>query len=356
MSDKSDGGTASGVWVPSSPSSSSSDSSDSEPYTKRPESGREGKRKRVPHKTRSPRGGRRAHAKQPKHRSRGRSSHSSAHSNGSSPAASELPESGTEAPESGSTSSMGVSDADAGNDGRGVVALDGWSGEHSRCVPYEQDCVTTYSVRTNTPAHKLNQRINENMSAYTLIPEVVQLYNKTYACTHHGDPRQIRGQGRRPHQNSRKIGCKAQINACAQETGNWEVRKTKQVTDHNHVVSSEAYQEMDVLGNYYWSTTLCGRTQAEGPCIYLAVQAIIQRWKHQTAIVTLPSDILRFPVFVSEWIKANSVWEQLKTAASSMDLETEKLFFFGVMNYDFIHWCDVSANLSNGIRPSADWR
>ncbi|KAG2966134.1 hypothetical protein PC118_g19352 [Phytophthora cactorum] len=181
MSDKSDGGTASGVWVPSSPSSSSSDSSDSEPYTKRPESGREGKRKRVPHKTRSPRGGRRAHAKQPKHRSRGRSSHSSAHSNGSSPAASELPESGTEAPESGSTSSMGVSDADAGNDGRGVVALD-------------------------------------------------------------------------------------------------------------------------------------------------------------------------------EWIKANSVWEQLKTAASSMDLETEKLFFFGVMNYDFIHWCDVSANLSNGIRPSADWR
>ncbi|KAF1775504.1 hypothetical protein GQ600_497 [Phytophthora cactorum] len=190
------------------------------------------------------------------------------------------------------------------------------------------------------------------MSAYTLIPEVVQLYNKTYACTHHGTHGKFEDKGG-VHIKTQE---RSAINACAQETGNWEVRKTKQVTDHNHVVSSEAYQEMDVLGNYYWSTTLCGRTQAEGPCIYLAVQAIIQRWKHQTAIVTLPSDILRFPVFVSEWIKANSVWEQLKTAASSMDLETEKLFFFGVMNYDFIHWCDVSANLSNGIRPSADWR
>ncbi|KAG3103206.1 hypothetical protein PI125_g13934 [Phytophthora idaei] len=238
MSDKSDGGTASGVWVPSSPSSDSSDSSDSEPYTKRPESGREGKRKRAPHKTRSPRGGRRAHAKQPKHRSRGRSSHSSAHSNGSPSAASELPESGTEAPESGSTSSMGVSVADAGNDGCGVVALD-----ELVYVP------------------ELDRKVFESW-------DVLEAYLRTY---------------------SRRT---FQINACAQETANWEVRKTKQATGHNHVVSSEAYQEMDVLGNYYWSTTLCGRTQAEGPCIDLAVQAIIQRWKHQTAIFTLPSDVL----------------------------------------------------------------
>ncbi|KAG3245119.1 hypothetical protein PI124_g10119 [Phytophthora idaei] len=250
MSDKSDGGTASGVWVPSSPSSDSSDSSDSEPYTKRPESGREGKRKRAPHKTRSPRGGRRAHAKQPKHRSRGRSSHSSAHSNGSPSAASELPESGTEAPESGSTSSMGVSVADAGNDGCGVVALD-----ELVYVP------------------ELDRKVFESW-------DVLEAYLRTY---------------------SRRT---FQINACAQETANWEVRKTKQATGHNHVVSSEAYQEMDVL----------------------------------------------------EWIKANSVWEQLKTAASSMDLETEKLFFFGVINYDLNHWFDVSANLSNGVQPSADWR
>ncbi|KAF1790724.1 hypothetical protein GQ600_8908 [Phytophthora cactorum] len=152
------------------------------------------------------------------------------------------------------------------------------------------------------------------MSAYTLIPEEVQFYNKTYVCTHHGDPRQNRGQGRRPHQNSRRSALKHRY----------------RLTDIFIHTSSEAYQEMDVLGNYYWSTTLCGRTQAEGPCIDLAVQAIIQRWKHQTAILR-SRQILRFPVFASEWIKANSVWEQLKTAASSMDLETEKLFFFGVI-------------------------
>ncbi|KAG6943538.1 hypothetical protein JG687_00018390 [Phytophthora cactorum] len=253
MSDDSDGGTARGVWVPSSPSS---DSSDSEPYTKRTKSGREGKRKRVPHKTRSPRGSRRAHAKRPKHRSRGRSSYSSAHSKGPPSAASELLESGTEAPESGPTSSMDVSVADAGNDGCDVVALDelvyvpeldrkvfeSWDVLEAYLRTYSRRTFQINLVRTNTPAHKRNQRINENMSAYTLIPEEVQFYNKTYVCTHHGDPRQNRGQGRRPHQNSRKIGCKAQINACVQDTGNWEVRITKQVTGHNHVVSSEAYQ------------------------------------------------------------------------------------------------------------------
>ncbi|KAG3003331.1 hypothetical protein PC120_g19163 [Phytophthora cactorum] len=223
MSDDSDGGTARGVWVPSSPSS---DSSDSEPYTKRTKSGREGKRKRVPHKTRSPRGSRRAHAKRPKHRSRGRSSYSSAHSKGPPSAASELLESGTEAPESGPTSSMDVSVADAGNDGCDVVALDelvyvpeldrkvfeSWDVLEAYLRTYSRRTFQINLVRTNTPAHKRNQRINENMSAYTLIPEEVQFYNKTY------------------------------INACVQDTGNWEVRITKQVTGHNHVVSSEAYQ------------------------------------------------------------------------------------------------------------------
>ncbi|KAG4046130.1 hypothetical protein PC123_g18485 [Phytophthora cactorum] len=185
MSDDSDGGTARGVWVPSSPSS---DSSDSEPYTKRTKSGREGKRKRVPHKTRSPRGSRRAHAKRPKHRSRGRSSYSSAHSKGPPSAASELLESGTEAPESGPTSSMDVSVADAGNDGCDVVALD-----ELVYVP------------------ELDRKVFESW-------DVLEAYLRTY---------------------SRRT---FQINACVQDTGNWEVRITKQVTGHNHVVSSEAYQ------------------------------------------------------------------------------------------------------------------
>ncbi|KAF1794110.1 hypothetical protein GQ600_9065 [Phytophthora cactorum] len=175
MSDESKGGTARDVWVPSSPSSSSSDS---EPYKKRTKSGREGKRKRVPHKTRSPRGGRRAHAKRLKHRSRGRSSHSSAHSKGPPSAASELPESGTEAPESGSTSSMDVSVADAGNDGCDFVALD----------------------------------------ELVYVPEL-------------------------DRKGVRELGCTGGVSEDVQQanipdTGNWEVRITKQVTGHNHVVSS----------------------------------------------------------------------------------------------------------------------
>ncbi|ETK95789.1 hypothetical protein L915_01318 [Phytophthora nicotianae] len=110
----------------------------------------------------------------------------------------------------------------------------------------------------------------------------------------------------------------------------------------------EHLKEINVLGNYYWSTTLCGRTQVEGLCMDLAVQMIIKRWKTKATIFTIPSDVLRFPSFDSQWIKSYPVWEQLKTAASTMKLETEKLFFFGVIIYDLNHWCAVSVNLSRG--------
>ncbi|KAF1775500.1 hypothetical protein GQ600_25491 [Phytophthora cactorum] len=87
------------------------------------------------------------------------------------------------------------------------------------------------------------------MSAYTLIPEEVQLYNKTYVALITG----THGKSRTREASTSKLKkdrlyvdsltssfthriylfiCALFVldNACAQETGNWEVRKTKQVT------------------------------------------------------------------------------------------------------------------------------
>ncbi|KAG3168698.1 hypothetical protein PI126_g3155 [Phytophthora idaei] len=343
MSDKSDGGTASGVWVPSSPSSDSSDSSDSEPYTKRPESGREGKRKRAPHKTRSPRGGRRAHAKQPKHRSRGRSSHSSAHSNGSPSAASELPESGTEAPESGSTSSMGVSVADAGNDGCGVVALDElvYVPELDRKVFESWDVLEaylrTYSRRTFQTYSKCSSITRPTFALIT------------------GTHGRIKDKG--------GVHIKTQERSAVKHRSMLVLKKppTGKSVKRSRQLATTTLSAAKPIRRWMCLVTTTGRQPyAEG--LRLKDPASILLCKRlsndgNTKLLFSRSHQMSYDsLFASEWIKANSVWEQLKTAASSMDLETEKLFFFGVINYDLNHWFDVSANLSNGVQPSADWR
>ncbi|ETO75821.1 hypothetical protein F444_08675 [Phytophthora nicotianae P1976] len=237
--DSDDGSQSSGLWEVSSPTSSrscSSDNSDRGLHAKKSRFVRKGKRERTTHKKRSQASSR--CAERPPF------------------ALSELPDSGSEALELGSTSGKGPAVEDAENDGCEIAVLDelvytpeldgkvfeSWDVLEAYLKTYSRRTFQIYSVRTNTPVRKRNQRIKENKSDYTLIPEEVQFYNKTYVCTHHGDPLHNRSRGTRPQQSSRKIGCNAQINACVQETGNWEVRITKQISGHNHVVGSEAYQ------------------------------------------------------------------------------------------------------------------
>ncbi|ETI47103.1 hypothetical protein F443_08608 [Phytophthora nicotianae P1569] len=210
--DSDDGSQSSDLWEVSSPTSSrscSSDNSDRGLHAKKSRFVRKGKRERTTHKKRS---------------------------------------------QASSRCAIAVEDAE--NDGCEIAVLDelvytpeldgkvfeSWDVLEAYLKTYSRRTFQIYSVRTNTPVRKRNQRIKENKSDYTLIPEEVQFYNKTYVCTHHGDPLHNRSRGTRPQQSSRKIGCNAQINACVQETGNWEVRITKQISGHNHVVGSEAYQ------------------------------------------------------------------------------------------------------------------
>ncbi|OWZ23800.1 LOW QUALITY PROTEIN: hypothetical protein PHMEG_0001258 [Phytophthora megakarya] len=96
---------------------------------------------------------------------------------------------------------------------------------------------TTYqvsSVRTATPVRTRNAGIEESANPGNKIAEEFEHYSKTFVCTQNGRPRRSRSNGNRPHQHSRKVGCP--------DPGGSEIFITKHITQHNHEVSSDAYE------------------------------------------------------------------------------------------------------------------
>ncbi|KAF4129477.1 hypothetical protein GN958_ATG21336 [Phytophthora infestans] len=86
-----------------------------------------------------------------------------------------------------------------------------WGEMESYLSSYSRRTYQLYSVRTATPFKTRNDRIKKNQTSCKTIPEELELYNKTFVCTHHGSPRRSRSAGKRPKQHSRKIGCPAQV-------------------------------------------------------------------------------------------------------------------------------------------------
>ncbi|KAG6950184.1 hypothetical protein JG688_00014266, partial [Phytophthora aleatoria] len=124
-----------------------------------------------------------------------------------------------------------------------VIALDDWEALESYMKAYARRTFQIYSVRTATPVSTRSQKIKDGRSLCDPIPADMKFYNKTYVCTHVGKPRQQpNGASHRPNQYSRRIGCKAQINACVRKSSDWEVWITKQIVTHNHEVGAEVYQ------------------------------------------------------------------------------------------------------------------
>ncbi|KAE9033356.1 hypothetical protein PR003_g10551 [Phytophthora rubi] len=107
---------------------------------------------------------------------------------------------------------------------------------------------------------------------------------------------------------------------------------------------AQRLKEIDVLSDYYWDTSLCGRTMIEGLCLDLMVQDIVKQNAEEVTIFTIPCDVLRFPRFDADMIKEQAAWGNLKDAAAHMDLKTQRLLFFAVVNYDLKHWCAVAVD------------
>ncbi|KAG4041357.1 hypothetical protein PC123_g23128 [Phytophthora cactorum] len=158
---------------------------------------------------------------------------------------------------SGSAETNASTICDAGKDGGDVTAqddlvsvpkldvmtFDDWEELESYIKVYGRRTFQIYSVRTATPVSTRNQKIKDGRSFCDQIPANMKFYNKTYVCTHAGKPRQQpNGTSHRPNQYSRRIGCKAQINACVRKSNDWEVCITKQIVTRNHDVGTEVYQ------------------------------------------------------------------------------------------------------------------
>ncbi|KAF4147078.1 hypothetical protein GN958_ATG03707, partial [Phytophthora infestans] len=92
-------------------------------------------------------------------------------------------------------------------------------------------------------------------------------------------------------------------------------------------------KEVDVLSNYYWSTSLCGKALIEGPCIHHAVKTIIQRNCENATVFTIPEDILRYPVFDRAWIRAQDTWKIMEDKATTVDPKSPKRYRFKSVDY-----------------------
>eukprot|EP00644_Phytophthora_capsici_P016866 jgi/Phyca11/125609/e_gw1.59.233.1 len=105
--------------------------------------------------------------------------------------------------------------------------------------------VLRYTPRTNALVPTRNSRMQRNMSAAKPIPEEFIFNNKTYVCTHSGAPRRSVGQGTRPHQHSRRIGCKAQTNAWGPSGRSSLRNKTPSTTREVYKIYHEPRQVSD---------------------------------------------------------------------------------------------------------------
>ncbi|ETL77693.1 hypothetical protein L917_21375 [Phytophthora nicotianae] len=106
-------------------------------------------------------------------------------------------------------------------------------------------------------------------------------------------------------------------------------------------------KQVNVLGDIYDATGFCGQTPLESSSMDLGMKAIIQRHSEEATMFTVPSEILRYPRYDTKAIQDHPVWSKLKMAAASMDLSRDssvKLFFIGVIHYDWNHWCAVGVN------------
>ncbi|KAE8979163.1 hypothetical protein PR002_g24496 [Phytophthora rubi] len=109
-------------------------------------------------------------------------------------------------------------------------------------VDYEKATYQSYRVRTNNKVSERNNKIRTSNSSAALVPDEWVFYAKTFVCTHAGKYKP-RGEGKRKRQQSRLLGCEAQINACVQVVDDsvptFAVRITTARLEHNHHLMDE---------------------------------------------------------------------------------------------------------------------
>ncbi|KAF4130592.1 hypothetical protein GN958_ATG20174, partial [Phytophthora infestans] len=97
-------------------------------------------------------------------------------------------------------------------------------------------------------------------------------------------------------------------------------------------------RNVDMLGDYFWAISLCGKPIIGGPCLDTALKAIVKRNSAKVIIFSIPSDVLRFPQIDADLIKQRAIWKDLENIRSNMDLDKDRLLFLAAKTHGLNHW------------------
>jgi hypothetical protein len=121
----------------------------------------------------------------------------------------------------------------------------------------------------------------------------------------------------------------------------------------------EMMSSMDVLGDYYWMTSLRDQEWVELSCLDLALTALTTIYRGHHELFNIPSHLLRYPEYDRDSLRDQGPWSRLQAALDRNLWESDrsdgrvdavpskrKLWFFSVVHYDSDHWCAIAVDFA----------
>ncbi|ETO59111.1 hypothetical protein F444_22515 [Phytophthora nicotianae P1976] len=126
------------------------------------------------------------------------------------------------------------------------VEFASWEAVDEYVAAYVAQTFQIFRARSNTSVADRNARIDKSESKAAELPASWGQYSRTFVCSHSGKYKSVAT--KRPRQEARAKGCKAQINVCVQVVDRKEttfaVRITRCQLEHNHSLTSQAYFDL----------------------------------------------------------------------------------------------------------------
>ncbi|ETM55847.1 hypothetical protein L914_00997, partial [Phytophthora nicotianae] len=123
------------------------------------------------------------------------------------------------------------------------VEFASWEAVDEYVAAYVAQTFQIFRARSNTSVADRNARIDKSESKAAELPASWGPYSRTFVCSHSGKYKSVAT--KRPRQEARAKGCKAQINVCVHVVDRKEttfaVRITRCQLEHNHSLTSQAY-------------------------------------------------------------------------------------------------------------------
>ncbi|GMF35657.1 unnamed protein product [Phytophthora fragariaefolia] len=112
----------------------------------------------------------------------------------------------------------------------------------------------------------------------------------------------------------------------------------------------DSLRQVDVLGYYFWLTTLRGKKSVDLSCMDLCLRGLMDIYSVEHVVYAIPSHVLRFPVFDHKTVHEKGVWMKLRSAleirSGTGECQQKEVCFFAVIYYNAEHWCAAAVNFA----------